>query len=113
MKACIIGGGIAGVALSRNLAKAGVAVTVIERGPQLCSGATWHAAGLVTRFAGSPKLKKVTVLLSSLNIYGPTFQIRIHQFAKHVFERTDMGFVQKTMSARACPFLSTSLSCVH
>ena len=60
MKACIIGGGIAGVALSRNLAKAGVAVTVIERGPQLCSGATWHAAGLVTRFAGSPKLKKVT-----------------------------------------------------
>ena len=59
MKAVIIGGGIAGVALSRNLAKAGVAVTVIERGPQLCSGATWHAAGLVTRFAGSPKLKKV------------------------------------------------------
>lgn len=61
MKAVIIGGGIAGVALSRNLAKAGVAVTVIERGPQLCSGATWHAAGLVTRFAGSPKLKKVHV----------------------------------------------------
>eukprot|EP00468_Gymnochlora_sp_CCMP2014_P000687 CAMPEP_0167740864 /NCGR_PEP_ID=MMETSP0110_2-20121227/532_1 /TAXON_ID=629695 /ORGANISM="Gymnochlora sp., Strain CCMP2014" /LENGTH=815 /DNA_ID=CAMNT_0007624841 /DNA_START=154 /DNA_END=2601 /DNA_ORIENTATION=- len=27
----------------------------------LCSGATWHAAGLVTRFAGSPKLKKVHV----------------------------------------------------
>eukprot|EP00040_Diaphanoeca_grandis_P013087 m.66162 g.66162 ORF g.66162 m.66162 type:complete len:824 (+) comp23656_c0_seq1:236-2707(+) len=61
MRAGIVGGGIAGISLARFLAEAGVAVTVFERGPQLCSGATWHAAGLVTRFAGSPKLKKVHV----------------------------------------------------
>lgn len=57
----IIGGGIAGVSISRLLSKAGIKNTILERGSQLCVGATWHAAGLVTRFAGSPKLKKIHV----------------------------------------------------
>jgi len=57
----VIGGGIAGVSITRELAKAGVGVTLLERANQLCSGATWHAAGLVTRYAGSPKLKKMHV----------------------------------------------------
>jgi len=34
---------------------------VLEKAGQLCAGATWHAAGLVTRFGGSPKIKKVHV----------------------------------------------------
>eukprot|EP00501_MAST-03F_sp_TOSAG23-6_P002006 GSMAST32.ASY1.ANO1.2091.1 assembled CDS len=57
----IIGGGVAGACLSRTLAARGVAVTLIEKSELLCSGATWHAAGLVTRFGGSPKLKKIHV----------------------------------------------------
>lgn len=61
MKCVVIGGGIAGAAITRVLARKGVDVTLLERTGQLCSGATWHAAGLVTRFAGSPKLKKIHV----------------------------------------------------
>lgn len=57
----VIGGGIAGVSITRELAKAGVGVRLFERSNQLCAGATWHAAGLVTRFGGSSKLKKLHV----------------------------------------------------
>lgn len=57
----IIGGGIAGVSISRLLSKAGINNRILERGSQLCGGATWHAAGLVTRFAGSSKIKKIHV----------------------------------------------------
>ena len=59
--AIVVGGGIAGASISRFLAAKGVRVTLVEKSGQLCSGATWHAAGLVTRFAGSPKLKKLHV----------------------------------------------------
>lgn len=59
--AIVIGGGIAGAAITRELVSRGMSVTLLEKAGQLCSGATWHAAGLVTRFAGSPKLKKIHV----------------------------------------------------
>lgn len=59
--AVVIGGGVAGASISRTLARAGVGVTLLEKAGQLCAGATWHAAGLVTRFGGSPKIKKVHV----------------------------------------------------
>ena len=59
--AIVIGGGIAGATIARELAKKGVGITVLEKAGQLCAGATWHAAGLVTRFGGSPKVKKVHV----------------------------------------------------
>jgi glycine/D-amino acid oxidase-like deaminating enzyme/phenylpropionate dioxygenase-like ring-hydroxylating dioxygenase large terminal subunit/glycine cleavage system aminomethyltransferase T len=61
MRVVVIGGGIAGAAISRSLSKRGASITLLERSSALCSGATWHAAGLVTRFAGSPKLKKLHV----------------------------------------------------
>ncbi|KAJ8603772.1 hypothetical protein CTAYLR_000328 [Chrysophaeum taylorii] len=57
----VVGGGVAGVSIARELARAGVRVKLFERSKQLCAGATWHAAGLVTRFAGSSKLKKLHV----------------------------------------------------
>ena len=57
----VIGGGVAGASIARVLARRGVGVTVLEKAGQLCAGATWHAAGLVTRFGGSPKIKKVHV----------------------------------------------------
>jgi len=56
-----VGGGVAGASISRVLARSGVGVTMLEKAGQLCAGATWHAAGLVTRFGGSPKIKKVHV----------------------------------------------------
>lgn len=57
----VIGGGIAGTSIMRALAAKGVGVTLLEKAGQLCAGATWHAAGLVTRFGGSPKIKKIHV----------------------------------------------------
>jgi len=60
-KCIVIGGGIAGASITRALARAGVQVTLLEKANQLCSGATWHAAGLVTRFGSSPKMKKLHV----------------------------------------------------
>ena len=57
----VIGGGIAGASISRVLSRYGHDVTLLEKAGQLCAGATWHAAGLVTRFASTPKLKKLHV----------------------------------------------------
>jgi len=47
----IIGGGVTGCAVLYNLAKRGVNCVLFEKGDLTC-GATWHAAGLVTRFHG-------------------------------------------------------------
>jgi dimethylglycine dehydrogenase len=60
-QAVVIGGGIAGAAISRTLARKGVGVKLLEKSNNLTAGATWHAAGLVTRFAGSAKLKKLHI----------------------------------------------------
>ena len=51
-RAIIIGGGVAGTSLARSLAARNVRCTVLEKAGQLCAGATWHAAGLVTAFKG-------------------------------------------------------------
>jgi len=76
-QAVVVGGGIAGAAISRELAKAGFCVRLLERGSQLCGGATWHAAGLVTRFGGSAKLKKL--------------HVRSLEMLREVHERTEGG----------------------
>eukprot|EP00931_Biecheleriopsis_adriatica_P056226 TRINITY_DN33309_c0_g1_i1.p1 TRINITY_DN33309_c0_g1~~TRINITY_DN33309_c0_g1_i1.p1 ORF type:complete len:882 (-),score=165.44 TRINITY_DN33309_c0_g1_i1:45-2690(-) len=47
----IVGGGVTGCAMLYNLAKRGVNCVLFEKGELTC-GATWHAAGLVTRFHG-------------------------------------------------------------
>ena len=71
-KVLVIGGGIAGTAITRLLglglpagplgsAHHPIQVTLLEKSSRLCSGATWHAAGLVTRFGGSSKIKKIHV----------------------------------------------------
>jgi dimethylglycine dehydrogenase len=69
--AVVIGGGVAGTSITRELAAKGVGTTLLEKSTQLCAGATWHAAGLVTRFGGSPKIKKIHVraleLMSALH----------------------------------------------
>lgn len=57
----VIGAGAAGATISRVLSQRGVQVTQLEKASMTCAGATWHAAGLVTRFGGSSKLKKIHV----------------------------------------------------
>ncbi|CAJ1365585.1 unnamed protein product [Effrenium voratum] len=47
----IVGGGVTGAAMLYQLAKRGVKCVLFEKGELTC-GATWHAAGLVTRFHG-------------------------------------------------------------
>eukprot|EP00457_Paulinella_chromatophora_P001617 gb/GEZN01001619.1/.p1 GENE.gb/GEZN01001619.1/~~gb/GEZN01001619.1/.p1 ORF type:complete len:889 (-),score=152.49 gb/GEZN01001619.1/:126-2792(-) len=76
----IVGGGIAGVSLSWQLALRGMPVTLLEKSKFLCAGATWHAAGLVTRFAGSPKLKKLHVrALDVLNQLQDEHDVSLHR----------------------------------
>lgn len=75
----IIGGGIAGASISRALAKAGVKTLLLEKSGMLCAGSTWHAAGLVTRFASSAKLKKIHVRsLELLKDIDDEFGIDLH-----------------------------------
>eukprot|EP00515_Schizochytrium_aggregatum_P017301 CAMPEP_0202098848 /NCGR_PEP_ID=MMETSP0965-20130614/2104_1 /ASSEMBLY_ACC=CAM_ASM_000507 /TAXON_ID=4773 /ORGANISM="Schizochytrium aggregatum, Strain ATCC28209" /LENGTH=869 /DNA_ID=CAMNT_0048667351 /DNA_START=74 /DNA_END=2683 /DNA_ORIENTATION=+ len=78
--AVIVGGGIAGATAAKALAARGVRVTLLERSGMLCSGSTWHAAGLVTRFAGSPKLKKIHVRsIAMLGELEDRFGIGLHR----------------------------------
>ncbi len=55
----IIGGGIAGCSLAYHLAELGwTDVVLVDKG-ELTSGATWHAAGIVTVFHTSPSLMRM------------------------------------------------------
>ncbi len=81
----VVGGGIAGVSLARRLAEAGGRTTLLERASMLCAGATWHAAGLVTRFAGSSKLKKLHV--ASLRELTALHEIRTRRRIKRMARR--------------------------
>eukprot|EP00040_Diaphanoeca_grandis_P003109 m.23780 g.23780 ORF g.23780 m.23780 type:complete len:885 (+) comp14353_c0_seq1:31-2685(+) len=55
----VVGGGIAGTSVAYHLAKAGWKDTVLLERDRLTSGTTWHAAGLVGRVAGSPRVCKI------------------------------------------------------
>ncbi|HEX6788483.1 MAG TPA: FAD-dependent oxidoreductase, partial [Gaiellaceae bacterium] len=57
MTVAVVGGGIAGVSCAYHLAKAGLDVTLLEKG-ELTSGSTHHAAGLVTQFNPSPTMMR-------------------------------------------------------
>ncbi len=55
----IIGGGIAGCSLAYHLSELGwTDVVLVDKG-ELTSGATWHAAGIVTVFHTSPSLMRM------------------------------------------------------
>lgn len=55
----IIGGGIAGCSLAYHLTEMGwTDVVLVDKG-ELTSGATWHAAGIVTMFHTSPSLMRM------------------------------------------------------
>ena len=54
----IIGGGAMGAGLFYHLAHEGWTDTVLVEKGELCSGSTWHAAGLVPHFIGSLNMAK-------------------------------------------------------
>jgi len=76
----IVGGGITGCSLLYHLAQRGVRCLLFEKN-ELTSGATWHAAGLVTKFHG-----------------GNNFRLWHHEgvelFAKWQSEGTPLSFHQ-------------------
>jgi glycine cleavage system aminomethyltransferase T/glycine/D-amino acid oxidase-like deaminating enzyme len=79
-KIVVIGGGIAGVSCVYHLAKAGLDVTLLEKG-ELTSGSTHHAAGLVTQFNPSPtmmRFRRYSVeLYKELGIFETVGSLRI------------------------------------
>ncbi|CAD7960099.1 unnamed protein product [Amoebophrya sp. A120] len=56
--AIIVGGGVAGVNCAHAFAKRGQKTLLLEQN-SLTSGSTWHAAGLVTHFKGSPLIAEL------------------------------------------------------
>lgn len=67
-RAVVIGGGITGVSVAYHLARAGwTDVLLLEKG-ELTSGATAHAAGLVTMFNPSPTMMRFRRY--SIELYG-------------------------------------------
>jgi glycine cleavage system aminomethyltransferase T/glycine/D-amino acid oxidase-like deaminating enzyme len=67
-RAVIVGGGITGVSVAYHLAKAGwTDVLLLDKG-ELTSGATAHAAGLVTMFNPSPTMMRFRRY--SIELYG-------------------------------------------
>ena len=83
----VIGGGIAGSSIMRALAAKGVGVTLLEKAQQLCAGATWHAAGLVTRFGGSPKIKKIHVrALREMIDLHESHDVRARAPSRHIIQ---------------------------
>ena len=66
-QAVIIGGGISGCSLAYHLALKGWTDVVLLEKDVLTSGATTHAAGLVTHFHASPTMMKVRA--ASIRLY--------------------------------------------
>ncbi|MDM8543481.1 FAD-dependent oxidoreductase [Desulfococcaceae bacterium HSG9] len=80
-RAVIIGGGITGCSVLYHLAKAGWKdVVLLEKG-ELTSGATCHAAGMLTRFNTSPTIMRMrkysAQLYSELNAYEKVGSVNI------------------------------------
>ncbi|MGW8225764.1 MAG: FAD-dependent oxidoreductase, partial [Anaerolineales bacterium] len=80
-KIVIIGGGIYGVNIAYHLAKAGWTDLLLLEKQDISSGATAHAAGLVTQFATSETLmqfRKYSIeLYSELGLFNHVGSIRV------------------------------------
>lgn len=67
VRVAVIGGGIAGCSVLYHLARRGCADTILLEQSELTAGSTWHAAGLCTQFAASPRTMRL--LKRSLDLY--------------------------------------------
>jgi glycine cleavage system T protein len=77
----IVGGGIFGVQIAYHLAKAGCTDVVLLEKDEIASGATAHAAGLVTQFATSQTLMQFRMysieLYSELGLFEHVGSLRV------------------------------------
>jgi 4-methylaminobutanoate oxidase (formaldehyde-forming) len=77
----IIGGGIVGVNIAYHLAKAGCTDVILLEKDEIASGATAHAAGLVTQFATSQTLMQFRMfsieLYSELGLFEHVGSLRV------------------------------------
>ena len=77
----IIGGGIVGVNIAYHLAKAGCTDVMLLEKDEIASGATAHAAGLVTQFATSQTLMQFRMysieLYSELGLFDHVGSLRV------------------------------------
>ncbi len=67
VRVAVIGGGIAGCSVLYHLALRGCSETILLEQSELTAGSTWHAAGLCTQFAASPRTMRL--LKRSLDLY--------------------------------------------
>lgn len=67
VRVAVVGGGIAGCSVLYHLALRGCADAVLLEQSELTAGSTWHAAGLCTQFAASPRTMRL--LMRSLDLY--------------------------------------------
>ncbi|MEJ2353596.1 MAG: FAD-binding oxidoreductase, partial [Anaerolineales bacterium] len=77
----VVGGGIYGVSIAYHLAKLGWTDLILLEKDEIASGATAHAAGLVTQFATSEtmmKFRKYSIeLYSELGLFNHVGSLRV------------------------------------
>jgi len=85
-RAVVIGGGITGCSVLYHLAQAGWTEAVLVEKAELTSGATCHAAGMLTQFNTSPTIMRMrkysTGLYQSLNAYSQVGSVNIASSAE-------------------------------
>ena len=86
----IIGGGIYGVSIAYHLSQRGFTDLVILEKSDICSGATGHAAGLVTQFATTEALMQIRKysieLYSELGLFNHTGSLRVASSHEQMME---------------------------
>lgn len=93
----IVGGGVIGCAVARELARRGAAVVVLERG-RPGGGATWAAAGMLTpQGEGRVDGSFLRLCLASLDLY-PEFAASVHGETGHDPAFRPMGTLVAALS---------------
>ena len=89
-RAVVVGGGVTGCSVAYHLARAGwTDVLLVEKG-QLTSGATCHAAGLVTQFNPSPtmmRFRRYSIeLYRELGVFESVGSLRLASTSEQLME---------------------------
>lgn len=95
-KAIVIGGGVAGCSSAYMLAKQGIAVTLIERHPELASEASGNPLAMLY-----PRLTGQDTALEKLNVYGYRFSLQLlHELGFERCQYHACGVIQLAMDEK-------------
>ncbi|MEJ2266218.1 MAG: FAD-dependent oxidoreductase [Anaerolineales bacterium] len=96
----VVGGGIYGVSIAYHLARLGWTDLILLEKDEIASGATAHAAGLVTQFATSEtmmKFRKYSIeLYSELGLFNHVGSLRVASSQGQLASCLQPGPVQGT-----------------